>query len=300
MADIFHQQNAPFLLLCQVAQRREYSSAKQLAFCQLVITMIFVVLSITATALNIEWLTAFSCFWAVALVLFNKYADKMVLAKKRHAASIQQYIDVSLFAAAIGNNATEWGELPSKTDIAREVSKFENDDVSEMRNWYSDCSSLSGIFQVFYCQKENIRWNYELHKRFQRLQLVFLCVVAVVLLAILLLRNPSFIRLVCVLSWLVPIAKYTCSIWSEVQKSIRTLQGIETFSRMLENKLSVALSPSMIPELIELQNKIKQKRETGYLIPDWFYNCQKKGQQRQEDDIAKNLSKMNGPWWCRR
>lgn len=295
MADIFHQQNAPFLLLCQVAQRREYSSAKQLAFCQLVITMIFVVLSITATALNIEWLTAFSCFWAVALVLFNKYADKMVLAKKRHAASIQQYIDVSLFAAAIGNNATEWGELPSKTDIAHTVSKFENDDVSEMQNWYSDYSSLSGTSQVLYCQKENIRWNCELHNKFRRLQIVFFCVIAVVLLTTLLFVNPDFIRLVCVLSWLAPIAEYTYSIWAEVQKSILTLQDIEAFSNRLESKLSSISSPSIIPDLIKLQNKIRRKRETSFLIPDWFYHHFKENQQRQEDDIAKNLSRMNGP-----
>lgn len=295
MADIFHQQNDPFLLRCQVAQRQEYSSVKRLALWQLIITMIFAVLSIAATALNVEWLTAVACFLAVALVLFNKHADQMAMELKRHAASIQQFIDVTLFAAAIGNNATEWGELPNKTDIAHAASKFGNGDVSKMQNWYSDYSSLSGICQVFYCQNENIRWNYELHKRFKRLQLVSLCVVAVVFLSILFLVNPSFIRLVCVLSWLAPIAEYTYSIWSEVQKSILSLQDLAAFSNKIENELSSIPCQSIIPDLIQLQNKIRRKRESGFLIPDWFYNRHKEGQQRQEDDIAKNLSKMNGP-----
>ena len=47
-------------------------------------------------------------------------------------------------------------------------------------------------------------------------------------------------------------------------------------------------------ELIELQGMIRKKRETCYLIPDWFYNLTKNIYQDQEDSIAENISSLIG------
>ena len=49
--------------------------------------------------------------------------------------------------------------------------------------------------------------------------------------------------------------------------------------------------------MIDLQYKIRERREVGFLIPDWFYKMRKGKHQKQEDSIAEtivNLSQENG------
>jgi len=117
--------------------------------------------------LDIDLLSAIFSFLAVALALFNKYSDEEIKATKKHAASIQQYIDASIFAPVIDTNISDWGDMPTKSDLADAVSKYGDKDTAAFVNWYSDYSSMNGESQVFYSQSENIRWDSTLHKEFK-------------------------------------------------------------------------------------------------------------------------------------
>lgn len=294
MADsIFHRQNDPFLLQCQIAQRQLYSSAKCVALWKSIFTMIFFVLSVVATILDIKLVIAISCLLAVALVLFNKYAGERIMAQKKCAASIQQYIDVTLFAPIIESSVMEWGEVPSKSDVACAISAYEDADTSEMKNWYSDYSSLSAESQIFYCQKENIRWDYDIHKKFKALQIIVMCSIGAILLTFFFIVNPSFIKLICILSWFAPIAEYGYSVYSEVQRSIMLLRDIDEYSNTIEQKLSSSNLRFVRQKLIKLQYKVLEKRINGFMIPNWFYKWHKDRQQSKEDSIARTIQKLN-------
>lgn len=284
---IFNCQNDAFLLQCQVAQRSEYSRAKLVARWKTYLTVSFAVLSVLASVLDIDWLTAVSSLLAVALLIFNKYSDEYIMTRKKHAASVQQYIDATLYAAAIDGSVSDWGDVPGKSDLAATVSEYEKADTSSVEDWYSDYSSLPGEEQVFRCQSENIRWDFDLHKKFRVLQMVLLGAVAVVMFVAFIIADPSFVKLICVLSWFTPIAEYAYSIFMEVGESIALLQEMDNLSAGIEKKLEGNKSRTIKRELIKLQHKIWERRENGFLIPDWFYEWHRKKQQDKEDRIAK-------------
>lgn len=284
---IFNRQNDAFLLQCQVAQRSEYSRAKLVARWKTYLTVAFAVLSVAASVLDIDWLTAVSSLLAVALLIFNKYSDEYIMTRKKHAASVQQYIDATLYAAAIDGSVSDWGDIPGKSDLAATVSEYEKADTSSVENWYSDYSSLPGEEQVFRCQSENIRWDFDLHKKFRVLQMVLLGAVAVVMFVAFFIADPSFVKLICVLSWFTPIAEYAYSIFKEVGESIALLQEVDKLGAGIEKKLGANKPRTIKRELIKLQHKIWERRKNGFLIPDWFYEWHRKKQQDKEDRIAK-------------
>ena len=294
---IFACQNESFLLKCQLAQRSEYSHAKRVSRLKSMVTLIFTICSIIASILDCDTLSAISSLFAVGLVVFSKYSSGYISYHKKHAASIQQYIDVTLFASAVGGTKSEWGELPNKTDLAKTTSEFSGVDTSDVKNWYSDYSSLPGEAQVFRCQRENVRWDYGLHKSYICLQLGILLVAIIAMIATMFIVNPNFTKLICILSWLTPLAEYTYSVCKEVFGSISLLQKIDAFCDQIENRLSGNNNVSVKQELINLQYKIRERREEGFLIPDWFYKMRKGKHQKQEDSIAEtivNLSQESG------
>ena len=69
---IFNRQNDAFLLRCQVAQRSEYTRAKLVARWKAYLTVSFAVLSVVASILDIDWISAVSSLMAVALLVFNR------------------------------------------------------------------------------------------------------------------------------------------------------------------------------------------------------------------------------------
>ena len=66
-----------------------------------------------------------------------------------------------------------------------------------------------------------------------------------------------------------------------------------SFCDQIENKLSGDNVVSVKQELIDLQYKIRERREVGFLIPDWFYKMRKGKHQKQEDSIAETIVKLN-------
>lgn len=270
-----------------------YSRAKRIAQCKTLFTIIFAGISLIASILDIEWLSAISSLMAVAVLIFNKYSNEYIASNKKRASSIQQYIDVTLYAPAIGCSVSDWGEMPNKSDIAVMVSEYKNVDTSAMENWYSDYSDLFGNEEVFRCQCENIRWDYNLHRTFRSFLIIFLVLVVIAMLTAFIIVDPRFVKLVCVLSWFAPIAEYAYSIYKEVGESITLLQKTDKLCTEIEEKLKSDSTKTIKQELIALQYKIWERRKEGFLIPDWFYEWHRKKQQKQEDQIAKTIQDIN-------
>lgn len=289
---IFTRQNDPFLLQCQAAQKSEYSQAKKIARTKAIVTLLFVALSIISSILSIDWLSAVSSFLAVALTLYNKRFDYRIHALKEHAASIQQFIDATIFAPLVNSITTDWGDIPSKTDLAESISKFHCQDTSAYKNWYSDYSSMSSELQIFYCQCENVRWDITLHKEFKKLCTVVVCAIFVMTVAAFLAVNPTFTKVFWVLSWFLPVAEYGYSVIKEINDTVAFLHDAESFSKNIENKLKNSNSEQIKHDLIQLQHKIWHRRSNGYLIPDWFYAYYKQKHQEKEDRIARTIQNM--------
>ena len=294
---IFKMQNENYLLQCQLAQRGDYSKAKKWATGKTFFTLGFTILSIVSALIIKDWLTALTSFFAVMLITFNKYADKSINSLKKHAAGIQQYIDATLFAKALDGTKGEWGTLPSETDVANSISKFQDCDTSGVRNWYCDYSSLSSCAQVFYCQRENVRWNRDLNNKYLRLHCCILAVLIVSVFVFFFVIDLNFIRCVCILAWITPTLEFLVSNIKDLWETISLSQKLESTCDSIESKLSEEDLVTVKEDLIKIQNRIKERREVGYLIPDWFYRIHREKQQAKEDQIAKTITshgKING------
>ena len=290
---IYERQNEDFILRCLIAQRNEYTQAKRVNCFKSIMTLMYIAFLLVTSVVDHEILVAFAFLFSVILVVINKYGDGYIRFHKKHAASIQQYIDVELFSNVLGIDKSEWGELPSQTDIAETLSDFSNANTSSVTNWYSDYSSFPNGLQVFYCQRENTRWSHKLYKSFLHFQnIVYGCGIVAICLFVFI-TNPRIISCLCFLSWIIPVLEFVYSINKEIRSSIIKFEKLNTECNRIEEKICENTSMSIKDNLIALQYKIKECRETCYLIPDWFYNKNKSGYQDSEDSIARNLtSKM--------
>jgi len=121
---------------------------------------------------------------------------------------------------------------------------------------------------------------------------VLLCAIALAILTSFLVINPSFVRALYVASWFLPVAEYGFSIIKEVERSTAILQDAENFTKRVEKKLLSNDTRSIRYDLIKLQNQIRNRREHGCLIPDWFYCFHKAKQQENEDGIARTIREL--------
>ncbi|MEM1484247.1 S-4TM family putative pore-forming effector [Oscillospiraceae bacterium PP1C4] len=283
---IFKRQNDKYLLKCLVAQRKEYSAAKCASAWKSYLTVVFAAISVVASLLDIDMLSAISSLLAIALLVTTRHIDTYTEKHRKHAASIQQYVDVMLYSFVLGSEAAEWGNLPSGTDFAESISVIEDTSLEPVKNWYSDYSSLEPVQQVFYCQKENLRWDFKLRVEFKRIMLCAFAAVLVVLTIASFTVNPSLIKFICTLSWLLPIADFCFSYYSNLQNDIQRLNKMKEKSDSIEQMLSEGDPDKYRPALISLQQQILDSRENAVLVPDWFYRLRQSKHQNDEDKIA--------------
>ena len=125
MADsIFKRQNESYLLDCLLEQRKRYTFAKRLQRAQSIIMVALSAFSAISSATGLELLTAIYGLVSVIVLVANKYYGKWIASVKRKAATIQQFFDVVLFSAAVGNSELEWGNCPSRIDIAKHIGDY--------------------------------------------------------------------------------------------------------------------------------------------------------------------------------
>ena len=287
---ILTTQNDPFLLQCLIAQKSEYSRAKKAGSKKLIFIILFTIFSIYSTTNESDLLSAIASLLAVGLLIYNKHSDKQISSLQKHAASIQQYFDVTLFSSAIGGTKEEWGELPNKSDLANSISNIIPDNKTDVGNWYNVCSSLPITTQIFYCQRENVRWERELRQSYIHFQIWIFIFITSVTLASLLYFNPSAVKVISTLSCLLSIGEHVYSACRQIIENISRLQKIESLCEYFECRRSEDGCQPSKNDLIRLQCKIRENRESCYLIPDWFYELNKKEQHKKEDIISKTIA----------
>lgn len=299
MNSIYEKQNDLHFLKCIAAQRKEYNVAKRFSLWKDIITVAFAVLSIIASCLDVDTLTAIVFFFAGIISLASKYVDKDSQQHKQNAAMTQQYVDVSLFNFVLKDDIRSWGPLLSSSKLAEIISIIFENDIKGTENWYSDYSTLSPLEQVYYCQKENLHWDTELRKEFKNLVLIFVVLIVSVILIAAFVINPTLIRLLCVASWMLPLIDYAYSYYIAIKKDFDRLDVLtnkctdieKTISKTDMGKLPIDSHKYKLIRscLIELQYDIMMHREASFLIPDWFYKLRKIKYQCREDKIANEI-----------
>ena len=164
---IYERQNMPGLVEIQKTAHYCYSHGKAivvfLALVSILVPIISNLLLIIFTSeilANILSVISFCCFIIAEMLRIE------VKKYKFYGAGLQQYFDEFVFG--LKNDCKKY-IAPKKLNQAERLmllKKYKGKESTEFLNWYSDYSNLPYEKAVYYCQKENLRWDKRLREKY--------------------------------------------------------------------------------------------------------------------------------------
>ncbi len=161
-----------------------YTKGKQLAVilaCLLIILPIVINLSIQFV--NNEVISGILIVISLIDFIVGEIIKQQLNKAKFNGAGMQQYFDEFVFNL---KNSSKKYLAPKKLSLeerSKLIRKYEAKDNSPFYNWYSDYSALSYEQAVYNCQKENIRWDISIRKKYRSF-LIILASLTVIVIAI--------------------------------------------------------------------------------------------------------------------
>lgn len=289
---IYEKQNEEIFLKCIVAQRREYSKAKRINTVKSLLNIGFLFFLIIVSWIDSDKLTAISVLFSILLAVSSKYFDEAIKKHKNIAVSIQQYFDVKLYSYILENDEKDWGEIFNFLQLSKfindiDINKIKKEEDSKIENWYGDYSKLEPKDQVFSCQMENLRWDYDLKKSYRNFKIAVFIPIVIIVMGLFLLNNISLIQFLIIIGQLLPILEFIWANFKSMNESINYLEKIDGDSNRIQNKMME------IEDLISFQYSIRENRKKCVFIPDWFYNLNRSKHQTKRENIANTIQNLS-------
>ena len=208
--------------------------------------------------------------FAVTFFIINRLSDRGC----ELAATIQEYIDRRLFNFKIEKNMIDKfniKEIEQKIyETVRRYSKEHKIQIEKtgedpehgVKDWYSNISSnLEMKEAISKCQKQNTWWDVEQDKIYNVFKIIFAILLGLII--VIFFKNMWQIIVITILSILLEL--YTlCSkykVYKNISQEIKTLEDVFEKSEIKDMEI-----------LKEIQNKIFERRKTGYKVPDFIHN----------------------------
>ena len=292
---IYEKQSDTLIIQCLFAQRKKYSQAKVVAslyfFLCVVAVCVFAVLKsithnelITGLSIGLSFATFFAAF------PINNCISKI----RTEAAEIQQYIDTTLYSSnqySHWNN--KWSSPLTKDRIIEIVSKYPQSGFTDNDKWYEDYSTCDYSKQILLCQKENLRWDSDLRKKYAFAYKVIMYVIIALIFVAAAIINPSFLNFLSIALWCLPFIKYLWSFNNHMKEDDNRITKLKNAADNLLNNYGLVLDgDELIKKEIELQSGIFEHRKKALLIPNFFYKLCRSKQQKNEESIAENYKKV--------
>ena len=287
--DIFNRQNLPGCVAAQKAAHYCYKTGKWLALLLAIfLTYLPIVGNIIILCTNNEIVNAILIVLSVIELIVGEIIKHFLSKAKFAGASLQQYFDEIVFDL---KNSSRKYLVPKKLNGNERrmlIAKYVDKDDGGFRNWYSDYSALPYEQAVYNCQKDNLRWDLAIRKKYFAL-LISLCsllTIGIVINAIF--QRMNVITLIATLSSIAPVFSYFCSAFRKLYKDISNQKHLSDTITAIDAKQENM--ESIADEIEELQVEIFTYRKSVYLIPDWFYNLFRRKMQSAEDNLAETIS----------
>ena len=284
--NIYLRQNSRRILLLFKAQSHNYSKAKDCIRLGFFASLVSFILS-AILVFYYEMSIAFSIFLSLSVFAANSYLINKSNKYIELAAKIQQTIDIDLFKFSSNFNTLTFSEI---TEVS---APYKNKNLSRFENWYSDYSNNDFLKQIFYCQKENIRWEKRLRTKYLTLLFTIIIVLPIVSLAYLLSIGADISHYMMACSWLFPIEQLLITQYVRHRDNIELLIEINSEWKCLEKYFSKHNEDELTCKLCALQSLIFEYRKRSVLVPNLFYFMFKKSMQKYEDDIASETTGQN-------
>ena len=169
--------------------------------------------------------------------------------------------------------------------------KYKDRSNENYKNWYSDFSSLPYEQAVYQCQKQNIRWDISVRKKYLILLIVIASFLALVVILNAIIQRCEVLSLITILSSIFPIFSYFFNSFKKLTSDISAQKDLYKHIEKIEEKITT--ENEIWNEVEELQVEIFSYRKKAYLIPDWFHCIFKKDLQESENEFAKLFCEEN-------
>ena len=294
---IYEKQSNTLIIQCLFAQKNKYSQAKMVACLYFILCVVAVcVFTVLKSITNNGVITGLSIGLSVATFFASFPINNIVSKIKTEASNIQQYIDVTLYSSNQYSHLNDKWKCPLTQDhIIEMVSKYPKSGFTDNDKWYEDYSSHNYCKQVILCQKENIRWDGNLRKKYHCTYKGILWGIIILIFVFGVIIDPSFTKIISIVPWCMPFIKYLCSFEKHIQEDENRITKLKNEADSILSYIDMDLNGEecMQKEII-LQNGIFEHRKNALLIPNFFYRICRPKQQKIEESIAKNYQKVDG------
>lgn len=269
--ELENRQNSIVNIERLAAQRRLYSKAKIINYCNFAVTVFFpILISILPTIpifsfLRIQIVTLiFHAYTLIAIGLqywLTTYASKL----KKFAAHIQLEFDMNVFALKWDTRFLGADNNSSELLIAKEFKKFPEKKLKSLDNWYE----LSGLKEktskkvIRLCQRQNLQWNSIIRRRVNTGLNGFVIVSITVCFLIMLLLKTNIAQITNSMINFVPLITWIITVNKNYKRDKNTLNELHDLVNDKRYGKDTAL-------LIEA--KITEYRQNGSLIPNFIYH----------------------------
>lgn len=223
--------------------------------------------------------------FAISFLLINYLCNN----KCEFAAAIQEYIDRTLFGFeiekdTIGKFSIKEIEQKIYETIKSHKKKYEiqiektgDDPEHGVKDWYTNISNeLDIIKAINKCQKQNTWWDQEQDKIYFRFKIAFIVILA--LLLYILFMNMWQIIAITILGTLIDLSNLyvTYKNYKKISQQIKTLEDMVDKTDIKDINI-----------LKEIQEKIFERRKTGYKVPDFIHNFKSSELHKKYRNIFK-------------
>ena len=288
---IYEKQSDTLIIQCLFAQRHKYSQAKLVAYVYFILCVVAVcVITVLKSIIHSETISGLSLVLSLMTFLVAFPLNKLISKIRTEAAEIQQYIDTTLYSSnQYSHLNSKWSCPITKDRVIEIVSKYPQSGFTYNDKWYEDYSTCDYSKQILLCQKENLRWDNDLRKKYATAYKVIMYVIIVSIFVAAAIINPSFLNFLSIALWCLPFIKYLWSFNKHMKEDDNRITKLKNTADNLLNNLWLILDgDELIQKEIELQNGIFEHRKKAVLIPNFFYKLCRSKQQKNEEKIAES------------
>lgn len=286
---IYDKQAEPLQIQCLFAQRAKYTQAKIIAAVYFTICVVFaVVFSVLKTLVPSDLITGLSIGLSLATVFAGDTVNAWEHKLKKEAATIQNYFDISLYSTE--DTEEHWKQPISDYELLEKVSKYPKQGFCKDDRWYEDYSKKPHHMQVIYCQGENVRWDYNLRKKYGVFCNVLLGIAIGAIAISTIILNLRVLDTIGMLSWCLPFIKYWRSFHKNMKADDQRIRRIQESVHSYLSMKDVLDEEGWLKRAVDLQERLFEHRKKTTLVPNFFYKLMWKKQQQDEESMAQNIN----------
>jgi hypothetical protein len=289
MHNILTLQNRPENILMLAAQRQLYMEAKRFFMIQVYITVpvtiVLSLLKLIPAEISGNFFVYTASFFGGAISIADLIIGHFIVSDYRsQAAKIREEFDCKVYEM-------EWDNISIRSKVDRETInkfgyKYRTIPDSPLENWYpEEIANQSREKAIYTCQKSNVHYDRSLRNKY----VTTVCLVSMGIFLILFLISlttdfslRTFVFQVVIPSF--PVLILTVKIITEHTKLIKASNELHKSMTALDQKESAI----NMQQLRVVQTQIYCNRKTGALVPDFFYNRERKKLEKEMHVNAAN------------